>query len=149
MIEMQHFTPDEFREWGRDMSPHLLALLDEFRDRLGHPVAISPHPKALGRHHGPQGTSQHNVDRWGEVRAVDVMPKIGRRFRRLAFDIAKETGFTGIGVYPDWEPRWGMHLDVRDDREPGDPAVWSGIKVWDRDEERMVQVYRALEQGFA
>lgn len=156
-LNLRYFKPHEFRGWWDRMDPALLVLLDRFRARLsvltpdpgGVEVKVSPHPRAIGRHDGPEDDSKHNVDHWGRVLAVDVMPQLGRQYRRNAVGIAIDTGFTGVGVYPDWEPHWGLHLDARPGREPGNPATWSGIKIWDRDEQRMVQVYRALEQGFA
>lgn len=147
--DLTHFKPYEFRGWWDHMDPKLLTLLDEFRDRLGFPVVISPAKGAIGRQRGPTATTQHNIDRWGVVRAVDVLPQLGRRYRSMALDLAKEVGFTGIGVYPDWSPSWGMHLDVRRDREPGDPALWSGLKIYDHDKQRTVQVYRAVAEGLA
>lgn len=156
-LTLRYFKPHEFRGWWDDMDPALLVLLDRFRARLapltpdpgGVVVRVSPHPRAIGRHDGAKGTSQHNIDRWGEVRAIDVMPMIGRQYRRNVVGIAIDVGFTGVGLYPDWNPSWGLHLDVRQDREQGKPATWSGIKIWDHDQQKMVQTYRALEQGFA
>lgn len=156
-LTLRYFKPDEFRGWWDQMDPALLVLLDRLRARLapltpdagGVPISISPHPRAIGRHDGPDGDSQHNIDRWGEVRAIDVMPHIGRQYRRNVVGIAIDVGFTGVGVYPDWEPRWGLHLDTRQDRKPGDPATWSGIRIWSHEQERMVQAYRALEAGLA
>lgn len=123
---MRYFTPTEFRDSWPVMSQKLLALLDEFRERWGAPVIISPAPGALARYLGPESTSQHNVDKWGECRAADIMP-VGMDSateRHRAFEIAKDVGFTGIGVSPIWRPRAGLHLDVRQGRERGDPAKW-------------------------
>ena len=75
--------------------------------------------------------SQHNVDRWGEVRAVDIMPEgihtreDARRFRQLAEDC----GFTGIGFYPHWAPRPGFHVDVRVNVNEHYVASWGRLKV--------------------
>ena len=117
---LRYFTPAEFGEWWPLMSPDLLLKLDEFRARLGVPVMISPAPGALGRHLG-SSLSQHNVDMWGEVRAADVMP-LGADLQ-TAYRVAREVGFHGIGLYPDWKPHPGLHLDVR----PGPLALWSGL----------------------
>lgn len=130
---LRWFDPREFRGWGDSMDPELLRKLDRFRDELGWPVRISPAGGALGRTLGWDDTSQHNVDRWGEVRAVDVMPipEDGRGMSRaeadFAIGVAKGVGFTGIGVYPGWEPYPGLHLDTREDRGPGNPALWGGV----------------------
>lgn len=115
------------------MNSDLLLKLDEFRHRWGAPVMISPVDGALGRHAGDSSQSQHNVDLFGEVRAADVFPRVGSGFiqtegeRRRAYRIAVEVGFTGIGVYTDTTPGNMLHLDVRTDRQPGNPALWSRV----------------------
>lgn len=122
---LYHFIPAEFREWYPVISTRLLVLLDVLRYRWGHAITISANPRALGRHDGPS-LSQHNIDRWGEVRAADVFPKslFKRDDAQRIILLAKEVGFTGIGLYPHWDQGVGMHLDVRHDRKPGQPAVW-------------------------
>ncbi len=143
MIELQHFKPHEFRGWFDAMNPDLLERLDRFRRLLDAPVMVSPAAGALGRHLGPDSNSQHNVDVWDEVRAVDVMPHLPIEEMSRAFDLAVEAGFTGIGLYPDWRPQWGMHLDVRADRCIDDPALWSGLRINGRQE------YRSIDEAFA
>lgn len=123
-----HFQRFDFGAWP--MAPRLVALLNEFATRIeaiGGRVFVSPAAGAVGRHDGVSGTSQHNVDRWGEVRAVDVM--LTGVALRTAADIAAAVGFHGIGAYPDWLPSPGLHLDVRADRTAANPATWSGRKV--------------------
>ena len=133
--QLRYFQPAEFGEWWPYMAPDLLTKLDEFRARLGVPVMISPAQGALGRHAGAS-LSQHNVDMWGEVRAADVMP-LGVSLAR-AYEVARAVGFSGIGLYPDWRPHPGLHLDVR----PGPLALWSGMLD---DEGR--QVYRGIGEA--
>lgn len=150
---LQHFVPSEFRGWYHRLSRRLALGLDAFRARWGHPVMISPAPGAIGRNLGPDAASQHNVDRWGEVRAIDVMPLVregwGTRGATVpelqhAYAVARSLGlFGGIGVYPDWHPYPGLHLDVRTDRDPAQPALWAGI---DHDGG---QVYRGIEAAWA
>lgn len=140
--DLRHFSAGEFGPYWPLMSPRLLLLLDEFRERLGYPVTISPAPGGIGRpvinsdgsinpEEAESGT-QHNWLKWGEVRAVDVFPQppggATPAERQRWLKIAQEIGFTGIGIYPDWQPAPGIHLDVRADREPGRPALWAGIK---------------------
>ena len=120
---LRYFSAAEFGEWWPLMSTELLQKLDEFRARLGVPVRISPHSRALGRNDGPLSFSQHNVDMWGEVRAADVMFE-GVSLKR-AYEVAKAVGFSGIGAYPDWQPSAGLHLDVR----PGPLGTWAGIVI--------------------
>ncbi len=134
---LRYFNPSEFGEWWPLMSTDLLTKLDEFRDRLGVPVRISPATGSLGREDGVAGTSQHNIDLWGEVRAVDVM--FTGVSLEYAFRVAKDIGFTGIGAYPHWQPTQGMHLDVR----PAPLALWSGILEGGK------QVYKSITEAFA
>lgn len=129
MVEMQFFSPSEFGGWFNQMSPELLKKLDQFRKEWGFPVQISPHQDAVGREDATS-QSQHNVMRWGEVRAVDVFPKnsIGGYINskaelKRAYDIARRVGFNGVGLYTDTAPGHMVHLDVR----KGAFAKWSRI----------------------
>ncbi len=134
-MTLKHFSPDEFGQWWPLMNQQLLQKLDAFRERWGAPVVVSPAEGGIGRHLGEFGTSQHNVDAWGEVRAVDVFPMIplpggGHRYmtsaeeRQRAFEVARAVGFTGIGLYTDTQPGDMLHVDVR---PTGDLATWSRI----------------------
>lgn len=144
MIDLRHFTTESFRGWGFVMSVRLLILLDAFRGQWGHPVIASPAKGAIGRHNGPDGTSQHNIDRWGEVRAIDIMPynMNTEDDAREAVNKALGVGFTGVGIYPDWQPMPGMHVDVRTTRNADNPATWAGIDSPDG------QIYVGLKQGY-
>jgi len=71
MIYAQHFEAEEFREWSEDMSARLVTMLDVLRFKLGSPIAVSASEYALGRELGRNDLSEHNVDHWGEVLAVD------------------------------------------------------------------------------
>ena len=138
MITLRHFTESEFRSWGNLIDEDLLLMVDEFRHQWGSPTRVSPVNGAIGRHMGPEAKSQHNIDRWGKVKAIDLMPMVklsggaltGMTLHEmnLAYQIAKKIGFTGIGIYPDWKPVPGIHLDNRADRESGSPATWAGIR---------------------
>lgn len=145
MTQLRHFRPQEFGEWWPRMSVRLLEVLDEFRAIWGAPVTISPVEGALGRHMGPDAASQHNVDRWREVRAADVFPHgmVTRADAERAFRCAVAAGATGFGSYPHWQPQPGVHIDVRQDRQRGAPATWGFV----RHDGRKRQV--ALTQAFA
>lgn len=135
-INLRHFKASEFGASLPLLSGELLTKLDEFRERLGSPVLISPAPGSLLRPAGSQ-ESQHFFGR-----AADVMVQ-GVSLER-AYQVAREVGFTGIGVYPDWKPYKGLHLDVRPDRQPGNPALWAGLLGADGK-----QFYTSIERGFA
>lgn len=130
-LDLEFFTALEFGLWYPVMSKKLLLKDDEFRRRLGAPVLVSSAGGALGRDDDPEATSQHNILKWGEVRANDLMiPSMQTASdRQEVFRIARQVGFTGIGIYPDWQPHQGIHVDVREDRESGDPATWAAFKV--------------------
>lgn len=132
---MQYFEPSEFGPWWPHMSPELLKKLDKFRGLWGAPVEVSPAEGGIGRHLGPADTSQHNIDKWGKVFAVDLFPKVaagrsGYRYmstradRARALKCAKQAGFTGIGLYTDTRPGDMLHVDVRPTEAV---ALWSRI----------------------
>ena len=132
----KYFKNNEFQGWFDFLHPELLPKLDAFREGWGAPVMISPAPGAVGRRAPSSVKSQHNVTLWGTTRAVDIMP-IGMKTKadfKKAVEIAKLVGFSGIGVYPDWSPQPGLHVDVRPGRAQGQPALWSAFKVNGRQE---------------
>lgn len=128
-MQLYFFDPVEFGVWWPAMDPRLLVLLDVFRFQWGAPVTVSGHPRALGRTDGAAGTSDHNVDRHGCVLAADVFPggmiNPGAAWRALA--IARDVGFTSLGVYPHWS-RPGLHLGTRRTARPGEPATWGAVR---------------------
>lgn len=111
---LRYFKPSEFGAFYPLINSKLLILLDEFRHRWGRPVTVSPVSGAIVRH-GGESNSQHNVDRWGETRAIDVFPEGMNSIeeRQRAYQIAKDVGFTGIGLYTDTVPSNLLHVDVR------------------------------------
>ena len=143
-IQLNHFVADEFREWWPQMSVRLLVTLDLFRWQWGDIVTPSPVEGGIGR--SDDSESQHNVDQWGEVRAIDAFPRkmVTRDDCELAIEIADNLGFTGIGIYPETDPSPMIHLDVRVNRYPGDPAKWGALRNqsngWD-----YVAMQKALE----
>jgi len=140
-LNLKHFSPREFGIWWPSMNSDQLLKLDHFAALLaaaipGAHVMISPSLGALGRpaNIGSNGgSSMHNVTKWGTVRASDVMPYVvepdgSKRSLspweiRKAVELAAQAGFGGIGVYPDWQPFAGMHLDNRQ-RINGHIARW-------------------------
>ena len=134
MIYAQHFEAEEFREWSDDMSARLITMLDVLRFRLGRPIAISASEYALGRNLGRGKMSEHNIDEWGEVLAVDcfVSGVYNRAQAEAVVYEAEGIGFTGIGVYSDTHNNQGddqvmFHLGVRPNEDMGSPATWGRI----------------------
>lgn len=111
-------------DWYPKMDPRLLEIMDDFREKWGTYVIISPSPWAIGRMSNT--SSQHSYTRHGKVKAVDLMPfGIEERGLKEAYDIALTTDAGGIGLYPDWRPRPGIHLDSRE--RGSRPAQWGGV----------------------
>ena len=128
------FSRGEFGAWADMMHPALVFALDVLRDTLGAPVAISPAAGSLGRW-GGTSKSLHDVDVHGRVYAADVLLPLTCGID-WGLDAARDLRlFSGIGVYPFWKPRAGLHLDVRhlSPRNPSKgatplkPATWGGV----------------------
>ena len=143
-INLWFFSRSEFyrndTDWFPYIDPRLLVLLDSLRCIIKSPIAISPHPRAVGRNDG-DSSSMHNIDKHGRVFAVDTLPAQSYKHKYIStyVRLAKELGFTGIGVYPDWTPRPGLHLDTRTDRDVGNPATWGYV------DGEFVSIDKALE----
>ena len=146
MIDLRFFEEEEFGGWFSSCSPRLLILLDALRFQWGAPIRVSRAQGAIGRRLGEGAKSQHNIDRWGEVRAVDVFPSglVTREDVDSFLLSAISIGITGIGFYPDWSGGFGFHLDVREDREPGYPATWGRVDT--RLEKQYVSIDAAMEK---
>ncbi|AJD48281.1 hypothetical protein S7S_09345 [Isoalcanivorax pacificus W11-5] len=156
-LNLKYFSQAEFGAYWPMMNIGLLKKLDAFRAALGYPVAISPAAGAIGRpiigSDGQLGEAEssaekswHNYLLHGEIMAIDVMPVppggATPAERQRWVDVARQVGFTGIGVYPHWRPRPGLHLDVRTDRTPDNPATWAGVR-----NDQGKQVYVGIQQG--
>ena len=134
MIYAQYFSQEEFREWSDDMSARLVTMLDVLRFRLGSAIAVSASEYALGRELGRGKMSEHNIDHWGEVLAVDcfVSGVYNRAQAEAVVYEAEQIGFTGIGVYSDTHNNQGddqvmFHLGVRPNEDMGAPATWGRV----------------------
>jgi hypothetical protein len=151
MIYAQHFDAEEFREWSDDMSARLITMLDVLRFKLGSPIEISASEYALGRNLGRNELSEHNVDEWGEVLAVDCF--IGGVYNRAQAEAvvyeAEGIGFTGIGVYSDTRNNQGQeqvmfHLGVRPTEMMGRPATWGRV---DHDYTSLIAAIQSIKAG--
>jgi hypothetical protein len=115
-----------------------IILMDAFRLKTG-PCTLSPNERALGRRDGVNnrtGFDAHNIDKHGIVMGGDIFPHWQVSHSEyvsalMAVSYAKEVGFTGIGLYPEWilhgERRYGLHLDTRRTHQPGEPAEWGYV----------------------
>ena len=112
----------------------MVTMLDVLRFRLGSAIAVSASEYALGREIGRNELSEHNIDHWGEVLAVDCF--ISGVYNRAQVEAvvyeAEGIGFTGIGVYSDTHNNQGddqvmFHLGVRPNELMGSPATWGRI----------------------
>lgn len=129
------FEPAEFGQWWPWMCPGLVAGLDVLRGELGAPLEISPAKGSLGRWEGGQG-SLHNVERHGLCYAADVLIPASWPVDEAFFLAQRLKIFSGIGVYPFWKPRAGLHLDMRHlapqnptrGRVPQSPSTWGAVR---------------------
>ena len=129
------FSAREFGTWANRVHPALLFALDVLRETLGSPVVISPAAGSLGRRRGGS-SSLHNVDVFGMVYAADVLLPMAWGVAE-GFEAARNVRlFSGIGVYPFWKPRAGLHVDVRHlsavnpskGATPLRPATWGAVR---------------------
>lgn len=123
---MRRLNKEDFHGFYCDMSPKLLYFLILLSDELGVDLKFSNIPAGVGRRLGGGNTSQHNLDKWGEVRAIDGYIPEGVSYQEF-YETAKKVGFTGIGLYTGWSGGRGFHVDVRGDRTEGRPATWGAI----------------------
>jgi hypothetical protein len=145
-MAIEHFSASEFGDHYGLYPAQFIHYLDLFRARWGRPGWLNNRfgvTGALARFDGPDSESEHNVDYWGSCLAADVIPDgmTSRDEGDRALRLALECGFTGIGIYPHWNPEAGLHLGIRPTRPKGNPAQWSGIKVGGK------QVYRSITEG--
>jgi hypothetical protein len=127
------------------MDPRWLVCADHLREFGGLILDLSPVEGAIGRHQGKKQESDHNVDRWGRVYGVDVLPRyLHPNFGNLSiqsqayefYRMARQCGFAAIGYYPDWhgaqgEAHPGFHLGTRRNRMAGFPATWGRLTLYD------------------
>lgn len=155
---MEWFKPYEFDrtslgepDWLPLMSQEVLTRLDSLRSLLNAPIMISPVRGALGRYLGAS-FSDHNVEKWGEVRAADIFPTIDQTSdsAKQFLELCKEAGFSAIGCYPHWRnghgnQQVGFHVGWRPERTPQDPALWGMVKPTHRSSQQMVSIWEAFE----
>ena len=155
-MKLDYFAPSEFNlrpyggdDWWHMMSQETLLLLDRVRALHGARIDISPHKGALGRHLGAS-FSDHNVDRWREVRVADVFPHMDQtpEAAQKFVDVCFEAGVTALGVYPHWinkrgNQQVGFHIGYRPERTDN-PATWGMIRYKRRGTQHMVPLHHAV-----
>lgn len=113
-----------------ELTSKLIDFFMDWQEYTGSYPYISPAQGSVGRFKGNDDNSQHNIDKWGRVYAVDIMLRTPYgnptpENMQYAYDIAKKYGFTGIGLYKDTKPFYMIHLDIRDTFQV---ATWSRIE---------------------
>lgn len=158
-LGITYFSPPEFGDWWSLMDPRWLVCADLLRERAGLIMRISPVKGAIGRHAGEDAQSDHNIDRWGRVYGVDVLPRwrvLGPGDKTMMaqvfrfFELATACGFSAIGYYPDWrdacgEHNPGFHLGTRRNRKAGNPATWGRLTL-DDGAKQYVSFFAALQE---
>lgn len=134
---LNHFRPDSTVDhWGdpHNMDRSILVEIDKLREWLNCPLIVT----SAWRGHGgaDEGKLWHAAGR-----AVDVVAPTFEGHLLDLFFAATRFGFTGIGVYKDWEYKGkltgGLHLDTRYDVDH--KALWFCYK-----DVRGIQRYVAL-----
>jgi hypothetical protein len=132
---LQYFKPSEFIrravkggtliDWSNDMERRLLVMLDTLRSLRGQRIVISNGDGVLGRY---TGKSYHCLPYWGQVMASDVVAGgvFTRNDAEKFYYQAKQLGFGGIGLYPQWNQGIGWHLDTGS-CEPYKPKQWGYV----------------------
>ena len=148
MIYAEYFDQEEFREWSDDMSARLVTMLDVLRFKLESPIEISLSEYALGRNLVRGKMSEHNIDEWGEVLAVDCFVRgvYNRAQAEAVVYEAEGIGFTGIGVYSDTHNNYEVdqvmfHFGVRPNELMGNPATWGRV---DHDYTSLMEAIQSL-----
>lgn len=146
---LRYFSALEFGRWAPYMDHEFLFRLDELRDRTGWRIMISPVNGSLGRtpKEFPEGskTSQHYFDGTRYLRVADTQPHksgghpLDRDEMQYFTEIAKQIGFTGIGIYPHHKPFAGVHLDMR----PGPIKTWGMLPIGVNDKQVEVSIAQA------
>ena len=140
-VRLNYFKASEFNQthlggenWWLHMSLDLLYRLDALRGFWGEPITINQVLGAIGRR--DDSNSDHNFNKWGEVRGVDVNIDIeSNAMIQVFIGQAKQVGFNAIGFYPDSNSKF-FHLGVRNQ---------SNVSTWGRVDGEYVTLNEALE----
>ena len=169
-INLKHFIPREFTRAGfqfyKNMAHEFLFAIDELSCSTGYGIRISRHKKAIGRISKDGGASQHDItdDEWYNhnkdvvLVVADTQPfnretglQLTHHEAEIFYVTAVKLGFTGIGVYPHWNPMAGFHLDMRIQPKGKKLSTWGALKevVKYEDGFKTKQVYHGFEHCLA
>lgn len=141
-------TPQRAMDWWEMMDPAVLVRLDVFRNMWNDSFMVSPHGRALGRLDNVSNTSDHNVEKRGRVQCVDGFPAgmTTQKDAEKAKELARQCGFSSIGLYPHWRPSPGLHLGIRLGAGGRNPmAEWGAVRTPDG-KQKFVSWEEALRQ---
>ena len=124
-----------------DISLKLLTIFNRFIGALRsyfhiHCFCKGKHSKSSYHYKDPCEAGDGHIGKFVKSRKptdqdIDVIAlnlrKLINKEKKSIFEqaiLAKLSGFSGIGMYPDWNPRSGLHLDIRDHNKS---VIWIGL----------------------
>jgi len=121
-------TPSAINTRGWKVDPKLLVIIGKWETLTGCTAKASPAKGAIGRHKGKSSVTRHNIDRYGTVMAMDIMPINCSYNPELWLVSAQKAGAGGVGFYPNWRKSGkihpGIHLDSRPQKYKKLPTTW-------------------------
>ena len=146
--KIDHFEPSEFQGKLHLLDHRVPYVIDKLRKRIGGRLVPSPVGGAIAREGKKHKSSQHyaNPQQGIYSTAIDLMSPDIDLF--TVFREAQEMSeIGGIGLYPDWNPFPGVHIDLRLRKPGGAPAIWMAKKVID-DKGGSKQVYVGIDWDY-
>ena len=139
--QIDGFTESEFQNQLHLLDSRVVYMVAALRKKIGR-LRISPAPGAIARTSGSKTTMHYAEPAAGVLsQAIDVMPlDVDLKTAYAAAMQLKAIG--GVGVYPDWLPLPGLHLDLRP-RKNNHIAQWAGVK------ENGKQIYKGVQEALA
>ncbi|MBT3041983.1 MAG: hypothetical protein KME67_03905 [Candidatus Thiodiazotropha sp. (ex Codakia orbicularis)] len=129
-----YLSPEVIPGCWDQMDLAFLIRVDQFMWDSPGEWMVSPAVGAACRDYGSTTSRHYAVGRKAD--AIDLMLVDGDLEENYRFAL---TRFGGVGVYPDWIPFHGLHVDGREGERV---ATWAGIRQGGE------QVYVAAEQAF-
>lgn len=137
---VEGFSETEFQGQLHLLDAQVVFMLVKLRAKIGR-IKISPAHGAIARTTGSKTTMHYadlSIDKLSL--AIDIMPlDVDLKTAYEAAKTIREIG--GIGLYPDWQPMAGLHLDLR--KKTNGLALWAGLKINGK------QVYRGINEALA